>query len=103
MHNIGKHARAARVEVRLEARDDCAILHVADDGIGFNPAGDFPGHLGLRSMRERVERLGGSFTLDSAPGRGTRLTIRIPVSPRPGDPPGAADPPNGRTAVENRL
>jgi signal transduction histidine kinase len=70
MHNIGKHARASRVEVRL-AEDGA--------GVGFDPTGEFPGHLGLRSMRERAERLGGTFGVDSAPGQGTRLTAWLPL------------------------
>jgi|GEM_PF-1031893 len=79
MHNIGKHARASRVEVRL-ADDGAGVrLTILDDGVGFDPTGEFPGHLGLRSMRERAERLGGTFGVDSAPGRGARLTAWLPL------------------------
>jgi signal transduction histidine kinase len=53
-------------------------LEIKDDGQGFDPGGEFPGHLGLRSMRERVERLGGAFEIESAPDRGTRLDAQIP-------------------------
>ena len=54
-------------------------LTILDDGVGFDPTGEFPGHLGLRSMRERAERLGGTFGVDSAPGRGARLTAWLPL------------------------
>jgi signal transduction histidine kinase len=56
-------------------------LRVADDGRGFDPQAPRPGtHLGLWSMRERVEQLGGQFEVESAPGRGTKLTITLPKS-----------------------
>jgi signal transduction histidine kinase len=51
---------------------------VSDDGIGFDPGGDFPGHLGLRSMRERVTRFRGTLAVESAPGRGTTIHAAIP-------------------------
>ncbi len=81
MHNIAKHARASQVEVTLTDAGDAVQLAIHDDGLGFDPAGEFPGHLGLRSMRERAERLGGELRLDSAPGRGTRLSVRLRVTP----------------------
>ena len=79
LHNTVKHARAGRVELRLACGDDAISLEVGDDGVGFDPGGAFPGHLGLRSMRERVAALGGSFEVDSAPGRGTRVRARVPT------------------------
>jgi signal transduction histidine kinase len=54
-------------------------LCVADDGIGFDAAGDFPGHLGLHTMRERADGIGGVVELDTAPGRGTRVLTRLPL------------------------
>jgi PAS domain S-box-containing protein len=83
LHNIVKHARATHVKVRLECGDDGIALEVTDDGVGFDGDGAFPGHLGLRSMRERVEALGGTLDVASAPGRGTRIRARIPPR-RPG-------------------
>ena len=85
LHNVVKHARARHVVVKLWC-DETAVAHgsvhsvflqIQDDGIGFDPSADFPGHLGLRSMRERVERLGGQLRLESSPGSGTRLWARI--------------------------
>ncbi|MBA2276487.1 MAG: PAS domain S-box protein [Chloroflexia bacterium] len=79
MHNIVKHARATSVELHLRGNSDEITLSVADNGAGFDASGSFPGHLGLRSMRERAERLGGSLSLDSVPQRGTRIQVRIPL------------------------
>ncbi len=55
------------------------VLDIRDNGIGFDPAESFPGHLGLNSMRERVMRLGGVFTLESMPDQGTHLRASIPL------------------------
>ena len=78
LHNIVKHAQASRVELTLTWRDGALVLSVRDNGKGFDPAQRFPGHLGLRSMRERVTKLGGTLTIDSAPGLGTTVQARMP-------------------------
>jgi signal transduction histidine kinase len=54
-------------------------LDISDDGVGFDARNDFPGHLGLRSMRERATRLGGTLRVQTAPGRGTRIWARLPL------------------------
>ena len=77
-HNTVKHARASRITLRLACDAERVALEVEDNGVGFDAGGAFPGHLGLVSMRERVERLGGTLVIESAPGRGTVLRIRIP-------------------------
>ncbi len=79
MHNTVKHARAREVMLRLEQADDEVWLEVRDDGIGFDTSASFPGHLGLRSMRERVANLGGTFKIESPPGSGTRICVRVPA------------------------
>jgi PAS domain S-box-containing protein len=79
LHNTVKHAHAANVTLRLPADPEGLTLEVTDDGIGFDPHGSFPGHLGLRSMHERAVRLGGRLTFDSTPGQGTRIRAVIPV------------------------
>jgi PAS domain S-box-containing protein len=82
--NMVKHARARRVDVRLEADGDSVALEIADDGVGFDPNGGFPGHLGLRSMHERAIGVGGSLQIVSARGRGTRVVVRVPsAAPSP--------------------
>ena len=79
LHNIVKHARASSVQIRMRCSPENVTLDVSDDGIGFEPAGDFPGHLGLHSMRERTERLGGTLAVESAPGKGTQIRAWIPM------------------------
>jgi signal transduction histidine kinase len=89
LHNIVKHAHASRVEVRLDFGDGEITLEVSDDGVGFDADGSFPGHMGLKSMRERTVKFGGITTIESAPGEGTRIRVRIPVGaapPRPATP-----------------
>ncbi len=80
LHNIAKHARAARVDLVLSVDPAGLRLEVRDDGIGFDPGAVFPGHLGLKSMRERAERLGGRWAVESAPRQGTRLQVEIPLA-----------------------
>jgi signal transduction histidine kinase len=78
LNNVAKHAQASVVTIRLTGGEDGTALEIGDDGIGFDPQGQFPGHLGLQSMRERVEGAGGSLAVTSAPGRGTTIRARIP-------------------------
>src|SRR5436190_4724457 len=75
--NALKHSGASRVELGLGTHDSVVVLRVADDGRGFDPAEAIARsrRLGLTSMRERVEALGGELTIDSAPGRGTTVTV----------------------------
>jgi signal transduction histidine kinase len=80
LHNTAKHARARQVFVVLEVGASDVRLLVSDDGRGFDPHREFPGHLGLQSMRERATAVGGTLEIESAPGAGTRLRARIPLS-----------------------
>jgi signal transduction histidine kinase len=79
MHNIVRHASATRVQVRLEEQPPDLLLEITDNGVGFERGQEFPGHFGLRSMEERALQLGGRFNVFTAPGRGTRITARVPV------------------------
>lgn len=63
----------------MECAWDRISLELSDDGLGFDMRDDFPGHLGLRSMRERASRLGGMLEVETAPGAGTRICAWIPV------------------------
>lgn len=81
-HNIVKHARASQVELAL-VQADGLTLEIKDDGQGFDPQASFSGHLGLHSMRERTEKLGGRFELASQPGQGTTVRVWLPVKSSP--------------------
>ncbi len=78
LQNIARHAQAKRVAMRLTSSATTLALEISDDGTGFDPNASFPGHLGLRSMRERITEIGGVLNLVSAPGRGTEIRARAP-------------------------
>jgi PAS domain S-box-containing protein len=80
IHNTTKHASASRVTLKLVRQDGTLALEIADNGKGFDPSQEFPGHLGLRSMRERIESLGGELTIDSQLDQGTRVLAVIPIN-----------------------
>jgi signal transduction histidine kinase len=87
LNNVAKHAQARRVEVAMTHDRGGVTLHIADDGRGFDPQAPQPGtHLGLWSMRERVEQLGGRFEVESAPGAGTTVRAIIPLREEYGSP-----------------
>jgi two-component system nitrate/nitrite sensor histidine kinase NarX len=80
--NTRKHARARHVTVRATTRDGFVAFVVEDDGRGFNLADvalSHEGGFGLQAMRERMELIGGSLSIDSAPGQGTRVTALVPA------------------------
>jgi len=81
LNNALKHAAAGSVTVYLRASDGDVELEIVDDGRGFSPdAVREIGGLGLMTMRERAERLGGSLTIQSAPGQGTRVLAQIHIT-----------------------
>lgn len=78
--NVAKHARASRVGVTLSYADDEVVLDVRDDGVGFDPNRPLAASsFGLRGMRQRAERLAGALTLESSPGNGTAVSLRLPA------------------------
>ncbi|MGW8350985.1 sensor histidine kinase [Streptomyces wedmorensis] len=80
--NIREHADARSAALTLTYLDDQVVLDIADDGHGFDPA-DTPGGVrghGLPAMRVRARRLGGTLTVESAPGEGTVLSAAIPLT-----------------------
>lgn len=81
LNNIIKHAQTNSAQVLLVFQDDRVDLVVRDHGVGFNPSQLDHGapSLGLTSMRERVELLGGEFSIESAPGKGTRIQARVAI------------------------
>jgi signal transduction histidine kinase len=80
--NALKHAEATAVWVHVAAEDGLLLVEVEDDGIGFGPEVRPSLHFGLRLLQERIEAYGGTFELDSKPGRGTRLQATIPNEER---------------------
>jgi len=92
--NTARHSKASQCSVRLQRVPEGVRLTVEDNGRGFSPAdreaaGQRRG-LGLLGIEERVSGFRGSIDLDTAPGRGTRLTIELPAIPRQGAGPTAA-------------
>lgn len=78
INNAIKHAQTRHMRLALKATPNHVVLEIADSGSGFDPTQSFPGHLGLRSMRERTELLGGHFEIQSSPGSGTRIRVSLP-------------------------
>ena len=80
--NVARHAGAQLIEVRLDATPEVLTLQVHDDGRGIQ-AGEIAGlhSLGLLGMRERAQRLGGTFDIQGVPGDGTIITVSIPLKP----------------------
>ncbi|MFJ8540133.1 GAF domain-containing sensor histidine kinase [Streptomyces sp. NPDC093591] len=80
LHNALRHSGAEHVDVTLDRRGSGAVLRVTDNGTGFDPkairrAGR---HLGLVSMRDRTNGVGGTLTVESAPGKGTTIEMEVP-------------------------
>jgi two-component system, NarL family, sensor kinase len=82
-NNIVKHAQASRAEVTLRRRPQSLHLSVADDGRGLPPGGPFGPNgtagFGLRSLAARTRLLGGRHHFESKPGKGTTITVEIPI------------------------
>jgi PAS domain S-box-containing protein len=76
--NVRRHSAATIVEVGLRTDDQAILLEVSDDGRGFDPGSARAG-IGLSAMRERVEELGGEIEISSRPGKGTEVTVRVPL------------------------
>lgn len=87
LNNVAKHAGAATVDIMLERRDHHAVLIVEDDGRGFDPEGveteEGGRGMGLVGMRERAGLVGGTVEVESKPGDGTTIFVRIPVGLEP--------------------
>jgi signal transduction histidine kinase len=74
--NVAKYARASSVTVRVGSSNGCALVEVADDGVG---GADPSGGTGLRGLADRVASLSGKLVIDSPPGHGTRIRAEIPL------------------------
>ena len=83
--NARKHAHARAISVTIHQHNEELRVAVSDDGQGFNPLAikreEWP-HLGLQTMQERAEAVGGTFEIESTPGKGTKIRVSIPTAPR---------------------
>jgi signal transduction histidine kinase len=80
LNNVIKHADSDQARVELDFGADCLRVSVVDAGVGFDPsARRQTGKLGMTSMRERAESAGGTLSVESAPGQGTRVRAEFPV------------------------
>jgi signal transduction histidine kinase len=83
LRNVAAHAQAKNVTVELRRDSGMAVLRIADDGKGFSPRQvqrrRAEGHLGTAAIAELAEEADGSLEIDTEPGKGTRVTLRVPV------------------------
>jgi ligand-binding sensor domain-containing protein len=81
VNNVARHAHASRMLVRIAAHEDSLELVIEDNGVGFDPAAARNGE-GLASIRRRIKELSGSVSWETTPGKGTRLTVTMPMRAR---------------------
>jgi len=79
LHNCEKHSGARKVRVTVRQLPACLVTEIEDDGRGFQTDAQRGAGLGLLGIRERAANAGGSLVIDSAPGRGARIALRIPL------------------------
>jgi signal transduction histidine kinase len=80
VHNLIKHAKASEVTVRMAFAAGVLEVSVHDDGSGFQPAENMPGN-GLSNMKQRLQNIGGSCLVESRPGQGTTVRLRLRIRP----------------------
>lgn len=79
LHNCEKHSGATKVRVSVRQFPECLVTEIEDDGCGFLMDARRRNGLGLLGIRERAANAGGTLVIDSAPGRGARIALRIPL------------------------
>jgi len=82
LNNVAKHAKASRVDIDLKQEGSSIVLHIRDDGKGFDSEQTIPGHYGLSMMRERAEAAGARLSVTSQPGHGTELIMHWVKDPQ---------------------
>jgi signal transduction histidine kinase len=82
MRNIERHAMATHASLALKTVDETQLqLRIEDDGIGFDPAAPHQGHYGIIGLHEQAQLIGAHLLIDSAPSRGTTLTVTLRMTP----------------------
>ena len=86
LNNTWRYADAEKIEAALDLQPDRVHLEIRDDGAGFAVGPTLGGlanggHTGLLGMRERIESVGGTWRVESRPGKGTRIVVDVPLSP----------------------
>lgn len=76
--NVVRHAHATRVDILLERRDECLVVIVEDNGVGFDPQIPKISQLGMLGMHESADMLGGEIISESSPGKGTTIHLEVP-------------------------
>ena len=79
LQNAIRHAVAQSIELKVSCTDHQVTVEIIDNGKGFDVQGSFPGHLGLRSMRERAEQCGGTLVIASELDKGTQVRVTLPT------------------------
>jgi signal transduction histidine kinase len=80
LNNVVKHAKARQVRIHIQYNEKSISMEMMDDGQGFDPeTADQSGGFGLQGMAERVQRLGGTLEIESAPMQGTHLRVTVPL------------------------
>jgi signal transduction histidine kinase len=103
LSNAARHSRASRARIELGTDDEWLTLRIEDNGVGFDPDATRDGrHLGLVNLRGRAAALGGSLAVDSRPGDGASIIVRLPrprpIAARPSE--GSGDQPPPVSAAE---
>ncbi len=80
LSNSLRHAAPSHIEISLRSEPEAIVLQIADDGAGFDPQAPPRTGVGLGSMASRAREIGGTMDLQTAPGKGTRVTVRVPVA-----------------------
>jgi len=91
LSNTLRHAKASRLSLSLKKHGETIHLSIRDNGVGFDLGVQKQASYGLKSMQERVSELGGAIQIVSAPGKGTRIDIRIPILDAEGEGPSTDD------------
>lgn len=79
--NVARHSRATHASLAVDVEGDVATIRVEDDGAGFDPQQPLgSAHFGIANLKDRAAAIAGSLTIDSGPGMGTRIIVRLPIA-----------------------